>query len=64
MGFVNTPYRPENEPVYKKGRRYISRDRTGHHGEAWKMGYDPWGLSRPETRLGTYNKDLTQRVRD
>jgi hypothetical protein len=62
MGFVLRPERPEGEPVYKKGRLYISRDRTGHNGGAWKMGYNLWGLSRPETRLGTYNKDLTQRV--
>jgi hypothetical protein len=53
-----------DEAVFKKGRRYISRDEDGHNGGAWKMADSPEKLRSKELRMGTYNKDLTQRVGD
>ncbi len=64
MGFAKTKLRSMNQVVYKKGRLYIARDRTGHTGGAWKLGYQPAKLHLRTARLGTYNKDLTQRVAD
>jgi hypothetical protein len=64
MGFVKMNQRSSGEAIYRKGRRYISRDLDGHNGGAWKMGYVSDRLRNRTTRLGTYNKDLTQRVGD
>jgi uncharacterized protein YukE len=64
MGFVKLHERSSDEAIYRKGRRYISRDLDGHNGGAWKMGYGPDKLKDRTTRLGTYNMDLTQRVGD
>jgi uncharacterized protein YukE len=64
MGFVKINERSKDEAVYRKGRRYISRDLTGHNGGAWKMADAAWKLRSRTTRMGTYNKDLTQKVGD
>jgi filamentous hemagglutinin len=64
MGYVKLHERSKGEAIYRKGRRYISRDLDGHNGGAWKMGYISDKLRSRTTRLGTYNKDLTQRVGD
>jgi filamentous hemagglutinin len=39
MGYVKLHERSKGEAIYRKGRRYISRDLDGHNGGAWKMGY-------------------------
>jgi uncharacterized protein YukE len=64
MGFVKTNYRSMGQAVFRKGRRYISRDETSHARGAWKVAYAPDKLKAKETRLGTYNEDLTQRLGD
>ncbi len=39
LGFNKTNETVHNgQAVYKKGKRYISRDLDGHNGGAWKMG--------------------------
>jgi hypothetical protein len=45
------------EEVYTDGRRFFTRDRTGHKGGAWKE------LDRKGRRIGTVGEDL-QRVGD
>jgi len=64
MGFAKTNYLSKGEAVYLKGRRYISRDLTGHNGGAWKMASSPRGLLRKQTRMGTFDKALEQRLGD
>lgn len=44
------------QQVFRKGNQYISRDVTGHKGGYWKV------FNNKGVRIGTYNKDLTQRV--
>jgi hypothetical protein len=64
MGWTKTNYRAGGgeEAVFKKGRHYISRDEDGHNGGAWKMADSPEKLQNKKLRMGTFNKDLTQRV--
>jgi uncharacterized protein YukE len=62
MGYVKTTYLSIGQAVDRRGRRYISRDMTGYNGGAWKMADSPLGLLRRQTRMGTYDKALTQRV--
>jgi hypothetical protein len=64
MGFVKTNFLSKEEAVYRKGRRYISRDMTGHNGGAWKMASSPKNLLRKQTRMGTFDKALEQRLGD
>jgi hypothetical protein len=64
MGFVKTNFLAKGEAVYRRGRRYISRDMTGHNGGAWKMASSPRRLLRKQTRMGTYDRSLEQRLGD
>ena len=46
------------QAVFKKGKRYITRDLDGHNGGAWKGAKSVKGLSSKKTRTGTYDHDL------
>ena len=45
--------------IFTDGKgRFITRDRTGHKGGAWKMNNKPSGFNSTKTRLGTYDENL------
>jgi hypothetical protein len=48
-----------NVPVFRKGRKWITPDSTGHKGGSWKMFTKNGG--RP-IRLGTFNLDLSVKI--
>ena len=50
----------DGQAVFKKGKRYITRDVDGHNGGAWKMAKSVKDLGSKETRLGTFDKDLNR----
>ena len=50
----------EGQAVFKKGKRYITRDVDGHDGGAWKGAKSVEGLSSRKTRSGTYDSDLNR----
>lgn len=59
MGFKldkNPPFDSYGKAVFRKGRVYISADRTGHKGGVWKV------FRKGEGRCGTWNIDLTQMI--
>jgi uncharacterized protein RhaS with RHS repeats len=65
MGFKEVKgERVQGAKVYRKGREYISRDRDGHNGGAWKKADSVSKLGSKFTRQGTYNRDLSQRIGD
>lgn len=48
------------ELIFRKGKRYISADRTGHGGGVWKMAKSPDALDSASKRLGTYDEYLNR----
>jgi len=50
------PFYAHNQPVFKKGNRFISPDVTCHKGGSWKI-YDNKG-----NRLGTFDETLTKMI--
>lgn len=48
--------------VYSDGKKYISPDLDGHNGGTWKMADKEKNLWKKETRIGTYNEDLSKKV--
>lgn len=60
LGYRKTNYRSHGQPVYKKGRRYISPDIDSHIGGIWKMADSVKNLGSKRTRMGTYDKDLNR----
>lgn len=59
MGYKETkaPFDTHGELTFKKGNIYISPDNTGHNGGVWKM------FKRNGLRIGTWNKNLTIRIK-
>lgn len=55
LGFQKIREQSEGRPVYKKGNRYITPDRTRHNGGFWKMADSIEGLKSRQTRLGTFD---------
>ena len=49
-----------NAAIFKKGNSYISRDKDGHNGGAWKEASSPEKLNKKETRNGTFDKNLNR----
>ena len=47
-----------SEPIFKKGRNYISPDRDGHNGGVWKKAKSVEALDSKATRAGTYDENL------
>jgi RHS repeat-associated protein len=50
----------DGQAVFKKGKRFITRDVDGHNGGAWKMAKSVKGLGSKDARLGTFDKDLNR----
>lgn len=48
----NPPFDSQNRPAFKKGRTWITADRTGHNGGRWKM------FNSKGTRIATCDKNL------
>lgn len=64
-GFNPTGQRSHGQPVYRKGREYISPDIDGHNGGVWKKCTgNIKNLRSKKTRDGTYNADLSERIGD
>ncbi len=58
LGFRKTNERAKGAAVFTDGERYITRDRTGHNGGAWKMADSPRELRRRQTRTATVDRNL------
>jgi len=58
LGFAKTNDRVHGEAVFSDGKRFITRDRDGHNGGAWKMADSVEALKSKQTRSGTYDKNL------
>ena len=60
LGFKKTNYHSQRQPVFKKGNRYITPDRTSHNGGVWKMADSVDNLVDKTTRMGTYDQFLNR----
>ena len=60
LGFERTNERSHGQPIYKKGRRYITPDADQHNGGIWKMADSIEHLRSKATRMGTYDRDLNR----
>ena len=60
MGFRKTNYYVKKQPIYKKGNKFITIDRTEHNGGFWKMADSVDDLVKKDTRLGTYDQNLNK----
>ena len=61
LGYRKIKERTRNDAViFKKGNSYISRDKDGHNGGAWKEASSPEKLNKKETRNGTFDKNLNR----
>ena len=58
LGYRKIKERTRNDAaIFKKGNSYISRDKDGHNGGAWKEASSPEKLNKKETRNGTFDKN-------
>jgi RHS repeat-associated protein len=48
----------DGEAVFRRGNQFITRDRDGHSGGAWKMATSVKNLGCKETRAGTFDINL------
>ena len=48
--------------VFSNGKVFISPDLDGHLGGIWKMADKEKNLWRKDTRIGTYNEDLSKKI--
>ena len=62
LGFERINETVMGAAVFKKGNQYITRDRMGHKGGAWKVANSVEELRSKTTRSGTYDENLTKRV--
>jgi hypothetical protein len=63
LGFERTGARSHGQPVYRRGKEYISPDVDRHNGGIWKKATgDATNLRNKTTRDGTFNEDLTEMV--
>ena len=60
LKFEKTNYRSHNQPVFKKGNRYITPDVDCHNGGVWKMADSVENLAKKQTRMGTYDINLNR----
>ncbi|WP_207655546.1 toxin C-terminal domain-containing protein, partial [Desulfocucumis palustris] len=58
LGFEKTKYTSHGQPVFKKGKTYITPDVDSHIGGVWKAAGSVEGLSKKSTRWGSYDADL------
>ncbi|SAY51408.1 toxin C-terminal domain-containing protein [Neisseria weaveri] len=71
LGYKKTGQISNGQAVYEatksakvKGLPYITPDVDSHKGGAWKAAKTVAALGSKQTRLGTYNEDLSVRVGD
>jgi RHS repeat-associated protein len=70
LGFQAVRDRSSGQLVFTNGKAFISRDvpsrTTGstHNGGVWKAARSLEGLGSRDTRMGTYNRDLSDRIGD
>ena len=71
IGYKKTGQVSNGQAVYEatksakvKGLPYITPDVDSHKGGAWKAAKTVAALASKQTRLGTYNEDLSVRVGD
>jgi len=64
LGFKKIKETVHGQAVFKKGRRYITRDVDSHNGGAWKMAFSVKDLGSKSTRSGTFSADLKTRIGD
>ncbi len=62
LGFNKVKDISHGQSVFKKGNKYISYDWDIHNGGFWKMANAPENLTKSR-RMGTYNMDLTERIK-
>jgi hypothetical protein len=60
LGFKPTNYISQGQKVFKKGRKYISFDKTAHNGVYWKMANSVGKLNSRKARMGTFDKNLNR----
>jgi hypothetical protein len=61
LGFQKTSHRSHGQPVYRRGRLYITPDVDAHNVTGgWKMADSVRNLRSKQTRMGTYDADLNQ----
>ncbi|WP_054617805.1 toxin C-terminal domain-containing protein [Neisseria sp. 83E34] len=63
IGYRRTVYEA-TKSAKVKGLQYITPDVDNHKGGAWKAAKTVAGLGSKQTRLGTYNENLTVRIGD
>ena len=64
LGYKKIPDRSNGQAIFQKGNKYISYDVDGHNGGVWKSAGSIKDLGSKNTRDGTFNYDLTQRIGD
>jgi RHS repeat-associated protein len=70
LGYTQVREMSRGQSVFTNGSNFITRDipsrttGTSHNGGVWKMAGSVRDLASRETRLGTYNRDLTAQIGD
>ena len=62
LGYKRTNETINGQAVYTDGKSFISRDVDGHNGGAWKVADSIKQLGAKDTRIGTFNADLTKKI--
>jgi hypothetical protein len=60
LGYVRTSSLSEKEVVFEKNGFFITRDRTGHNGGAFKGATSVLKLGQKKTRRGTFDENLVR----
>lgn len=60
LGFERTGERSHGQPIYRKGRCFISPDANRHNGGFWKMAKSIKDIKSRTSRKGTYDKNLNR----
>lgn len=59
LGYTKLKIRSHGQPVYKKGKSYITPDIDGHNGGSWKKPQgSPDNLKNWTSRDGTYDRNM------
>jgi len=64
LGFRRINETVNGQAIYTDGKLYLSRDVDGHNGGAWKVANSAKDLGSKDTRVGTFNSDLTKKLGD
>ena len=60
LGYKRIGERSHGQPIYRKGRNYITPDVNRHNGGFWKMAKSVDALQSRSSRKGTYDKNLNR----